>query len=64
MPDSDAKKRWDSENVIFFTTKLFKHTDADIIEFVNNKMAHGTPRGTLVKAALREMLKAEQKKSK
>lgn len=64
MPDSNAKRRWDSENVIIFSTKLFKRTDADIIEFVNNKIAQGTPRGTLVKAALREMLKAEKEQSK
>ena len=63
MPDSNAKRRWDSENVIIFSTKLFKRTDADIIEFVNSKLAQGMPRGTLVKAALREMLKAEKEKT-
>lgn len=64
MPDSNAKRRWDSENVIIFSTKLFKRTDADIVEFVRSKMEQGIPRGALVKTALREMLKAEQAQSK
>lgn len=51
MPDCDAKKRWDKENVLFVTTKLFQNTDADIIAFLDGKS-----RATTIKAALREYM--------
>lgn len=49
--DTEAKKRWDKENVLFVTTKLFAKTDADIIEFLEGK-----PRATTIKVALREYM--------
>ena len=51
MPDCESKKKWDKKNVIFATTKLFKTTDADIIEFLEGKS-----RSTVFKAALREYM--------
>ena len=51
MPDKEAKKRWDKENVLFVTTKLFASTDADIIAYLEGK-----PRATVIKAALREYM--------
>ena len=51
MPDCNAKKKWDKENVLFVTTKLFANTDKDIISFLEGK-----PRATTIKAALREYM--------
>ena len=51
MPDSDAKKKWDKENLLFVTTKLFPNSDKDIIEFLEGK-----PRATMIKIALREYI--------
>ena len=51
MPDCNAKKKWDKENVLFVTTKLFANTDKDIIEYLEGK-----PRATTIKAALREYM--------
>lgn len=51
MPDNEAKKRWDKQNVLFVTTKLFANTDRDIIEFLEGKA-----RATTIKAALREYM--------
>lgn len=52
MPDHASKKKWDKENVLFVTTKLFQHTDEDIIKFLEGK-----PRATTIKLALREYMK-------
>ena len=51
MPDCNAKKEWDKNNVLFVTTKLFQNTDADIIQFLDGK-----PRATTIKLALREYM--------
>ena len=51
MPDCEAKKKWDKENVLFVTTKLFATTDKDIIEFLEGKT-----RAAVIKAALREYI--------
>lgn len=51
MPDSDYKKKWDKENVLFVTTKLFTTSDKDLIEFLDGK-----PRATTIKLALREYM--------
>ena len=56
MPDCEAKKRWDKENVLFVTTKLFRtvgenKNDQDIIDYLEGKS-----RGTVIKAALREYI--------
>lgn len=51
MPDCEAKKQWDKNNVLFVTTKLFTTTDADIIQFLDGK-----PRATTIKLALREYM--------
>ena len=43
MPDSEAKKKWDSENTVVVTMKLNKNTDADIIQkldSVGNKQGY------------------------
>lgn len=51
MPDCNSKKKWDKENVLFVTTKLFANTDKDILDFLEGK-----PRATTIKAALREYI--------
>lgn len=48
MPDYESKKKWDKENVVFVTTKLFKSTDADILDFLEGKS-----RAAEIKKALR-----------
>ena len=36
IADSEAKRKWDSENSVFVAVKLNKKTDADIIEAIGN----------------------------
>ena len=57
MPDSEAKKKWDKENMVFVAFKLFrtngnKRNDQDIIDFFEGKV-----KGEIIKAALREYMK-------
>lgn len=54
MPDSDAKKRWDKENVVFVAAKLFKNSDSDIIQFLEGKT-----RSEVVKQGLRLLMAQE-----
>ena len=54
--DSEAKKAWNRENMVFLGVKLFKsingkRNDGDIIEFLDGKV-----KGELVKTALREYM--------
>ena len=56
MPDSDAKKRWDKENMVFVAFKLFrandkKQNDQEIIDFLEGKV-----KGEVIKDALREYI--------
>ena len=56
MADSESKKKWDKDNVLFVTTKLFKEykgdrNDQDIIDFLDGKQ-----RSTVIKLALREYI--------
>ena len=57
MGDSEAKKRWDKENMVFVGFKLFRaigesKNDQDIIDFLSAKV-----KGEVIKAALREYMK-------
>lgn len=57
MSDSEAKKRWDKENMIFIGFKLFRPVgnntnDQDIIDFLADKV-----KGETIKLALREYMK-------
>lgn len=56
MPDSDWKKNWDKENIVFCTTKFFKSSDADILEYLEGKS-----RATEIKRALRLLIETERK---
>lgn len=58
MPDYESKKAWDKENVVFVTTKLFKSTDADILEYLDGKV-----RATEIKRALRLLIETEKKEA-
>lgn len=58
MPDYESKKAWDKENVVFVTTKLFKSTDADILEYLDGKS-----RATEIKRALRLLIETEKKEA-
>lgn len=56
MADSEAKKKWDKDNMVFVGFKLFrkvngKRNDQDIIDFLEEKV-----RGEVIKAALREYI--------
>lgn len=37
MADSEAKKKWDRENTILVTIKLFRASNGDIIEWLKGK---------------------------
>ena len=55
--DSDAKKAWDKENMVFVGFKLFRAlngntNDQDIIDFLDGK-----ERSKIIKSALREYIK-------
>jgi hypothetical protein len=56
MVDSEAKKKWDKDNMVFVGFKLFrevkgKRNDQDIIDFLEGKV-----KGEVIKAALREYM--------
>ena len=56
MADSEAKKKWDKENMVFVAFKLFRansknKNDQKIIDFLDGKV-----KGEVVKAALREYM--------
>ena len=60
--DSEAKKAWVRENVVFVGVKLFrpingKRNDGDIIDFLAGKV-----KGEIVKAALREYIERHEPK--
>ena len=52
MADCPGKQRWDAENVRIYTFKLFRKTDEELIEYMENK-----PKGELIRNALREYMK-------
>ena len=56
MADSEAKKKWDKENMVYVAFKLFrsrngKQNDQDVIDFLEGKV-----KGEVIKAALREYI--------
>lgn len=51
MPDSEAKKRWDAENVRIFSVKFFRRTDNDVIEFIEKHNKRN-----IILAAVREYM--------
>lgn len=56
MVDSEAKKKWDKDNMVLVGFKLFrevkgKRNDQDIIDFLEGKV-----KGEVIKAALREYI--------
>ena len=56
MPDSEAKKRWDKENMVFVAFKLFRangkrENDQKIIDFLEGKV-----KSEIIKDALREYM--------
>lgn len=57
MADSEAKKKWDKENMVFVAFKLFraigeKQNDQAIIDYLDGKV-----KGDVIKKALREYMK-------
>lgn len=56
MPDSEAKKKWISDNTIIFSVKLMRRTEADIIEYLGKMAERGIGRGTVLKMAIREYM--------
>jgi len=56
MADSEAKKRWDKENMVFVAFKLFRgndkrKNDQEIIDFLDGKN-----KSEVIKIALREYM--------
>ncbi len=54
--DSEAKKKWDKQNMVFVGFKLFRSVgdsknDQDIIDYLDGKV-----RGEIIKTALREYI--------
>lgn len=49
--ESEAKRKWQKDNTVFFGIKLQKTTDADIIAFLQDKSKQ-----TVIKQALREYM--------
>ena len=57
MADSEAKKKWDKENMVFVAFKLFraigeKQNDQALIDYLDGKV-----KGDVIKKALREYMK-------
>ena len=50
MPDSEAKTRWQKENMLLIGLKLHRVKDADIIEYLN---AQGKDKQKAIKKAIR-----------
>ena len=50
MPDSEAKARWQKENMLLIGLKLHRVKDADIIEYLN---AQGKDKQKAIKKAIR-----------
>lgn len=42
MPDPASKKRWDKENMVLISIKLFRKKDQDIIDYLDGKNRHDT----------------------
>jgi hypothetical protein len=64
MVDSEAKKKWDKDNMVFVGFKLFrevkgKRNDQDIINFLEGKV-----KGEIIKAALREYMTNHKEEEK
>jgi hypothetical protein len=56
MSDSESKKKWDKENMVYVAFKLFravgnKENDQAIIDYLDGKV-----KGAVIKAALREYI--------
>ena len=58
--DSESKKRWDKDNVVFIAAKIFtsKQEDAELLAYVDSltDKSKGIGRGTIIKLALREYM--------
>lgn len=51
--DSEAKKRWQKENMMMLCFKLHRKNDADIIAFLEEK---GADKQKAIKTAIREYM--------
>lgn len=51
MPDAPSKKKWDAENTRIFSVKLFRKTENDVIEYLEDKNKR-----TIICAAIREYI--------
>lgn len=51
MAETEAYKKWSREKTVMITMRLQKSTDADILQFLEDK-----PKQTIIKAALREYM--------
>ena len=60
--DSDAKIRWDKENVVMFSVKFFNTpaSDKDIIDYFNTHVTPERSKSKIIKEALREKMEREK----
>ena len=58
--ESEAKRKWQKENTVFFGLKLQKTTDAAMIAFLQAQPS----KQTTIKQALREYMERQEQKSK
>lgn len=62
MGESEAKRKWQKENTTFIGVKLQNgETDKDILTFLRNQKARGIGYQTIIKTALREYIRANEK---
>lgn len=57
MPDSEAKRRWKSENTKNLVITINRNTDKEIFDYLETLKE---PYGTKFKNAIKEMIRKEQ----
>ncbi len=58
MPDSEAKRKWQRENLLMIGFKLHRKHDSDIIEYL---MSIGADKQKVMKTAIREYMATHSK---
>ena len=53
---------WKKKNSVAFSLRLFRGTDGDIIEFLDNEGKKGKSKATVIKQALREKIEKDTEK--
>ena len=64
MSKTSTKIIWDKDNAYMFTMKFMRKSEADMVQFIEDNLAKGIGRNTLMKQALREYMERQEQKSK